>query len=176
MVTSLCFSFLFSIHSTRHIVPTRHSSLGRMLKLRAVQWNAWLTHTRPNPPSIEVRFHFCRNTMHCCRHFLFFSWKHSWSNFIPQELQTDLARQHRVQMNVVMLEARDKEERERMALTQPSRWDASEPRWQEPEQARNEPPVNIRSDSAPAHVRDPWAEAKRGSDEPQPWTPVVRRK
>ncbi|KAG8216881.1 hypothetical protein J3R82DRAFT_7149 [Butyriboletus roseoflavus] len=91
-------------------------------------------------------------------------------NLIPQELQADLDRQDRVQMNAAILETRDKEERERMArLAQPSRWQVPETRW-------NEPPADIRSDSAPAHVRDPWAEAKRGSDEPQSWTPVVRRK
>ncbi|KAH0826641.1 hypothetical protein J3R83DRAFT_5026 [Lanmaoa asiatica] len=115
-----------------------------MLKLRAVQWNAWLTHTRPNPPSIE-------------------------------ELQADLARKHRVQMNAVILEARDKEERERLA--QPSRSQVPRPHLGKgPEQMRDEPPVDIRSDATPTPVRDPWAEAKRGSDGPQSWTPVVRRK
>lgn len=81
-------------------------------------------------------------------------------------------------MNAAILEARDKEERERVArVVQPFRSQVHEPRLeQEPEQGRNEPPVDVRPDSAPTPVRDPWAEAKRGSDEPQSWNPVVRRK
>lgn len=102
-----------------------------------------------------------------------------WDPFlILQELQADLARQHRVQMNAAILEARDKEERERMAyLAQPSRLQVPGPCVEkEPEQRRKEPLANVRPDNAPAPVRDPWAEVKRGSDEPQSWTPVVRRK
>ncbi|KAF8438062.1 hypothetical protein L210DRAFT_3545355 [Boletus edulis BED1] len=119
-------------------------------KRLSVQWNAWLTHTRSDPPSIE-------------------------------ELKADLERQHRVQMNAAILEARDKEEREHMVrLAQPpgSHPPVPELRLGEaPEQTRTEPSVHTRSDSAPSStVRDPWAEVKRGSDEPQPWTPVVRRK
>ncbi|KAN0084189.1 hypothetical protein V8E55_007693 [Tylopilus felleus] len=118
-------------------------------KRLSVQWSAWLTHTRSCPPSIE-------------------------------ELQADLARQRRVQMNAAILEARDKEERERTArLAQPleSHPRVPEPRSDEaPERRRGEPPVDARSDSVPTPVRDPWAEVKRGSDEPQSWTPVVRRK
>ncbi|KAF8552098.1 hypothetical protein OG21DRAFT_197254 [Imleria badia] len=114
-----------------------------------VQWNAWLTHTRLDPPSIE-------------------------------ELETDMARQRRVQMNAAILEARDREERERMArLAQPSgsHSQISEPRLEkEPQQTRSEPPVGTRSDSVPTPVRDPWAEAKKGSDVPESWSPVVRRK
>ncbi|KAF8415312.1 hypothetical protein L210DRAFT_3586935, partial [Boletus edulis BED1] len=97
------------------------------------------------------------------------------------ELKADLERQHRVQMNAAILEARDKEEREHMVrLAQPpgSHPPVPELRLGEaPEQTRTEPSVHTRSDSAPSStVRDPWAEVKRGSDEPQPWTPVVRRK
>lgn len=95
-----------------------------------------------------------------------------------QELETDLARQRRVQMNAAILEARDREERERMGrLTQPSGTQVPEPRLEKgPERRRSEPPVDTRSDGVATPVRDPWAEAKRGSDEPQAWTPVVRRK
>ena len=98
--------------------------------------------------------------------------------FVLQELQADLGRQHRVQMNAAILEARDKEERERMArLTQPSGLQVPEPRVEKAaEQRRRKPPTETRPDSAPTLVRNPWAEAKSGSDEPQSWTPVVRRK
>lgn len=81
-------------------------------------------------------------------------------------------------MNAAILEARDKAERERMAtLAQPFHSQISGPCLEkEPEQTRSEAPVDARSDSGPSPARDPWAEAKRGSDEPQSWTPVVRRK
>ena len=163
-----------------------------ILKFRAVQWSAWLTHTRSCPPSIEVRS--------VCVGVLFIIVNFSVSCNLPpaqllflpaslhsfvvmttlQELQSDLARQRRVQMNAAILEARDKEERERTArLAQPleSHPRVPEPRSDEaPERRRGEPPVDARSDSVPTPVRDPWAEVKRGSDEPQSWTPVVRRK
>lgn len=82
-------------------------------------------------------------------------------------------------MNAAILEARDKEERERMArLAQPSNIQAPEliRTQKEPEQGRKKPLADgICSDGAPT-IRDPWAEVKRGTDEPQSWTPVVRRK
>ncbi|KAF8190301.1 hypothetical protein K438DRAFT_1831758 [Mycena galopus ATCC 62051] len=49
-------------------------------KRLAVQWSSWLTHTRPDPPTLE-------------------------------ELQADILRQERVQRNVTLLNARDREEK-----------------------------------------------------------------
>ncbi|KAF9225802.1 hypothetical protein BS17DRAFT_564777 [Gyrodon lividus] len=108
-----------------------------------VQWNAWLTHTRPDPPTIE-------------------------------ELQADLVRQQRVQMNAAILEARDEEERERTArLAQASHLQVPEtlvPELSEaPGDVRPNNPIN-------REVRDPWAEAKKGSGEPESWTPVARQR
>lgn len=66
MVIIPLFLPLLFFHSIRHLVLSRHPSLGRVLIVRAVQWNAWLTHTRLNPPSIEVRFRLRRDTVRCC--------------------------------------------------------------------------------------------------------------
>ncbi|KAK0203579.1 hypothetical protein DFS33DRAFT_1332569 [Desarmillaria ectypa] len=49
-----------------------------------VQWSAWLSHTRPDPPTI-------------------------------QELQIDLARREKVLRNAALIEARDREEHQRMS-------------------------------------------------------------
>ena len=78
-------------------------------------------------------------------------------------------------MNAAILDARDKEERERM-VARPLHSQVPEYSLEKEPQTRSEPLVDIQSDSVPIPVRDPWAEAKRGSDEPQSWTPVVRRK
>ncbi|KAI0676469.1 hypothetical protein C8Q78DRAFT_23825 [Trametes maxima] len=55
-------------------------------KRLAVQWTAWLTHTRPHPPSVE-------------------------------ELHADLERQRRVLFNAALIEARDREEKARIAAS-----------------------------------------------------------
>ena len=87
-------------------------------------------------------------------------------------------------MNAAIFEARDREEREwpgRLAQPQPSgiHPHVSKPSGEtkpEPEQAQSEPLVKTRLESGPTLSRDPWAEAKKGSDGPESWTPVVRRK
>ncbi|KAF8843815.1 hypothetical protein BDN67DRAFT_896257 [Paxillus ammoniavirescens] len=110
-----------------------------------VQWNAWLTHTRHNPPTIE-------------------------------ELQADLARQRRVEINAAILGARDKEERERTARLA----GASHLRIPETlDQACHQPseaPATMPDKPLGSQVRDPWAEVKKGPDEPQSWAPVARRR
>ncbi|KAG2036802.1 hypothetical protein BDR03DRAFT_1011365 [Suillus americanus] len=114
-----------------------------------VQWSAWLTHTRPDPPSIE-------------------------------ELQADLARQQRVKLNAAILEAKDEAEKaNRERLDAPSHHPAIETRSPSvslnvPRDQRLEPPE---SDQRPkAQIRDPWAEALKGSDEPRSWTPMARKR
>ncbi|KAF5329947.1 hypothetical protein D9611_010520 [Ephemerocybe angulata] len=52
-------------------------------KRLAIQWSAWLAHTRPNPPTVE-------------------------------ELKVDAERQVRVKYNASLIEARDREEGERL--------------------------------------------------------------
>ncbi|KIJ61620.1 hypothetical protein HYDPIDRAFT_115785 [Hydnomerulius pinastri MD-312] len=115
-----------------------------------VQWGAWLTHTRPDVPSLE-------------------------------ELQADLARQKRVQMNVAILEARDNEERERSArLSQAPHIQIPQAPATEHEQPLRQPSVATANAPqerlAAREVRDPWAEAKKGSDEPESWSPVARQR
>ena len=100
-----------------------------------------------------------------------------WDPFylILQELQADQARQHRVQMNAAILEARDKEERVRMTrVAQPYGLRGPGPHGEEP--TRKELPIEKCSDGPAAPVRDPWAEVKRGPDEPRSWTPIVHRR
>ncbi|KIL00348.1 hypothetical protein PAXRUDRAFT_271428 [Paxillus rubicundulus Ve08.2h10] len=114
-----------------------------------VQWNAWLTHTRQYPPKIE-------------------------------ELRADLARQRRVEINAAILEARDQEERERTArLVRASHLRIPESLDPEDEQACHQPseaPTTMPDKPLGSQVRDPWAEAQQGSDEPQSWAPVARRR
>jgi hypothetical protein len=59
----LTLRYLFSSHSVHRFAKNCNEAY---LKLHAVQWNAWLTHTRLDPPSIEVRFRRCRDTAHPC--------------------------------------------------------------------------------------------------------------
>ncbi|KAH7886955.1 hypothetical protein F5I97DRAFT_1927235 [Phlebopus sp. FC_14] len=104
-----------------------------------VQWNAWLTHTRRDPPTLE-------------------------------ELEADLVRQKRVQINAAMIEVRDKEERERAArIAKPSDSRTPEVTGTELTKAPPEQQKNV-------YARDPWTEAKGGSDQPESWNPVARRR
>ncbi|KAF9236653.1 hypothetical protein BU15DRAFT_49767 [Melanogaster broomeanus] len=166
----LCYGFIISACQNVPGRPKRTVQYGRSDDMWTyiasgrrlpVQWNAWLTHTRPNPPTIKVRSVLIGHG--------------------EQELQADLARQRRVQMNAAILEARDKEERDRTArLARASQLQI--PATLDPEHGQghhqpSEAPANMRPEKPLGTVvRDPWAEAKKGSDEPQSWTPVARRR
>ncbi|OAX42600.1 hypothetical protein K503DRAFT_853832 [Rhizopogon vinicolor AM-OR11-026] len=114
-----------------------------------VQWSAWLTHTRPDPPTTE-------------------------------ELQADLARQRRVKMNAAILEAKDQKERaNRARLVAPSLHSETEKEAPSASQnvSTNQKLERPESDHRPGQqTRDPWAEASKGTDEPQSWSPVAGRR
>ena len=77
---------------------------------RTVQWSAWLAHTRPHPPTIEV----CPLLS-----FFFFFLFMPGIYFSSKELQADIVRQQRVLANVALIEARDRaEEQERFRIRQ----------------------------------------------------------
>ncbi|KAL4072502.1 hypothetical protein V8B97DRAFT_376241 [Scleroderma yunnanense] len=92
-----------------------------------------------------------------------------------EELRADLLRQKRVQVNVALLEAREREERTRtFALDKPppSQITTGPDLGEAPFLVRSNQPI---SDSK---MHDPWSEAdaRKGQQEPQAWGPVVRRR
>ncbi|KAI6127552.1 hypothetical protein EDD17DRAFT_1526914 [Pisolithus thermaeus] len=111
-----------------------------------VQWSSWLTHTRRDPPTIE-------------------------------ELHADLAHRKRVQLNAARLEEKEKEERLRLASQTtsvlPHSQNADIPKPAEPLLEPKEIQSDYRSPNTEPY--DPWAAANKAPEEPQPWTPVVRR-
>lgn len=145
---------------------------------RAVQWSAWLTHTRPDPPTTEASVTPPNVIKFILNHFL----NHFYVNFfsLTQELQSDLIRQQKVKMNAAILEAKDQEERaQRERLVAPSHH--SETEGLSPSSSQNVPTNQTlgrpESDQRPeSQTRDPWAEALKGSDEPRSWTPLARRR
>lgn len=139
----------------------------------AVQWSSWLTHTRPNPPTVEVGQSFDVVEISSC-------WLILRKFIVIQELQADLARQQRVKINAAILEAKDQEERVKKArLAAPSLHSETE---RHPPSASQNAPMNQKlgrpeRDQRPEQqTRDPWAEALEGSDEPRSWTPTARRR
>ncbi|KAJ6541118.1 hypothetical protein B0H10DRAFT_2245036 [Mycena sp. CBHHK59/15] len=106
-----------------------------------VQWSSWLTHTRPDPPTLE-------------------------------ELQADLVRQERVRMNVARLEARDHEDRLRLAASM------SPPTIPPPTPPPSTPHVEAPPPSEPAFKParpksspSPFPPMSSNSAEPESWTP-----
>ncbi|KAH7922763.1 hypothetical protein BV22DRAFT_1037136 [Leucogyrophana mollusca] len=118
-----------------------------------VQWSAWLTHTRPNVPTI-------------------------------QELQADVARQQRVRMNAAILEARDQEERARVARIDaaPISPSHSSESYIESTEVRSHPSLAPEATSIPppreptSKAPDPWSKNRTASDEPEAWAPRARRR
>ncbi|KAJ1311699.1 hypothetical protein OPQ81_010172 [Rhizoctonia solani] len=102
---------------------TQNANRARQL---SVQWTSWLSHTRPDPPTI-------------------------------QELQADLLRRQRLQHNIQMIEARDREERERQMVAA---------------QAESQP-LRVTGE-----VEDPWERAKKEAppEEPTSWQPQIARR
>lgn len=110
-----------------------------------VQWTSWLSHTRPDPPTL-------------------------------QELQADILRRQRLQQNVWAIEAREREERERLAVQQ-----SENLRLTQPEQAQvslREPSPNLPPREQPKSVEDPWEKARREAppDQPTAWQPTAARR
>ncbi|CEL57466.1 hypothetical protein RSOLAG1IB_02206 [Rhizoctonia solani AG-1 IB] len=135
------------------IRPTRRVEYGRIshdvaqnanrARQLSVQWTSWLSHTRPDPPSM-------------------------------QELQADLLRRQRLQHNVRMIEARDREERERQTLavqTEPQHLRIAEESVESSTQ-------NSNGQERPKNVEDPWEKAKKEAppEKPTSWQPQIARR
>ncbi|EGN92908.1 hypothetical protein SERLA73DRAFT_190524 [Serpula lacrymans var. lacrymans S7.3] len=144
-----------------------------------VQWSTWLTHTRPNPPTIEVRLGFDDECTCLDASGL-------------EELHFDLARQQRVVLNAAILEAKDRDERARTAIgpedppTLPHLED-SRSRTEIPEGlGRLDPvsqePTRVNPPRAPGNAKEHMKGTEgvsrprhhATSDEPQPWVPKSR--
>lgn len=116
-----------------------------------VQWSAWLTHTRPDPPSIEeLHVDIARQERVKVN-----------AAILEAKDQAEIAIANR----------------ERVAA--PSHHSQIET--QSPSATQNVPVDQrlepLESDQRPkAQTRDPWAEALKGSDEPRSWTPITRRR
>ncbi|KAG1745327.1 hypothetical protein EDB19DRAFT_485896 [Suillus lakei] len=111
-----------------------------------VQWSAWLTHTRPDPPTLEE---------------------------LQADLSTSTTGQVERSHSGSKDEA---ERANREQVTAPSHHsvETQSPSVSRnvPRDQRLEP---LESDQRPkAQSRDPWAEALKGSDEPRSWMPVTR--
>ncbi|KAH7345248.1 hypothetical protein B0J17DRAFT_763941 [Rhizoctonia solani] len=124
---------------------TQNANRARQL---SVQWSSWLSYTRPDPPTFQRDY--------------------------SQELQADLLRRQRLQQNVRMIEARDREERERQMITAQA----------EPQPLRvsggdtQDRPQNPVGGGRPKGVEDPWEKAKKEAppEEPTSWQPQVTRR
>ncbi|GAB1519362.1 hypothetical protein RhiTH_002428 [Rhizoctonia solani] len=121
---------------------------------RTVQWTSWLSHTRPDPPTIQ------RDSLDREAH--------------AQELQADLLRRQRLQQNVRMIEARDREERERQMISA-----QAEPRPLRVTQGDvRSDPQSSNQQERPKNVEDPWEKAKKEAppEEPTSWQPQTARR
>ncbi|QRV76050.1 transport protein [Ceratobasidium sp. AG-Ba] len=119
--------------------------LGTFDVLAPVQWTSWLSHTRPDPPTL-------------------------------QELEADILRRQRLQDNVRAIEAREREERERLAVEQSEALKLGQP--QQAQVAVREPPQNLPPRGEPKAVEDPWAKARREAppEQPSSWQPTAVRR
>ncbi|CAE6524111.1 unnamed protein product [Rhizoctonia solani] len=124
-------------NATSHDV-TQNANRARQL---SVQWTSWLSHTRPDPPTI-------------------------------QELQADVLRRQRLQHNVRMIEARDREERERQMISA-----QAEPQPLRVTSTQHSPPSSAGQEQ-PKKVEDPWEKAKKEAppEEPTSWQPQIARR
>ncbi|KAF8680064.1 hypothetical protein RHS04_04672 [Rhizoctonia solani] len=91
-----------------------------------------------------------------------------------QELQADLLRRQRLQQNVRMIEARDREERERQMISA-----QAEPRPLPVTQGDvRSDPQSSNQQERPKNVEDPWEKAKKEAppEEPTSWQPQTARR
>ncbi|KAL0959964.1 hypothetical protein HGRIS_011628 [Hohenbuehelia grisea] len=114
-------------------------------KRLAIQWSAWLSHTRVHPPTVN-------------------------------ELEADAARQQRVQFNAAMIEAKEREERQKASLIE-----AGSP-FPKPEYTPDTPRVSEPPAGAPNDTRSPPEGTKSEPPSPfdqvqppeiQSWTPAA---
>ncbi|KAI9067016.1 hypothetical protein FKP32DRAFT_1621225 [Trametes sanguinea] len=129
-------------------------------KRLAIQWSAWLTHTRKHPPTIEA----------CHR-----------------ELHADLERQRRVLFNAAMIEAREREEAARIAASeqqntphiqapavQDDHTPASTASQAPSHQAHLEHEKHIPASGPASDAEVPARTAEAPTQEPSPWKPPPR--
>lgn len=114
-----------------------------------VQWSAWLTHTRPDPPSIEeLQADLARQQR------------------VKLNAAILEARDEAERANIERLEEPSYHSETEIQSPSVSRNVIRDQRLKLSE-----------SDQLPkAQTRDPWAEALKGSDEPRSWTPVTRKR
>lgn len=112
----------------------------------------------------------------------------TFANLFYQELETDLARQARVQYNAALLAERDRENAAQLSAPTTTtvysdRMPAQARSTNGPEGTASEPtsapdhrsePLKGKSSEPSAH--DPWAAAKQAKDEPKAWRPAVGRR
>ncbi|KIK47022.1 hypothetical protein CY34DRAFT_799871 [Suillus luteus UH-Slu-Lm8-n1] len=114
-----------------------------------VQWSAWLTHTRPDPPSIEeLQADLTRQ-------------RRVKLNAAILEAKDEAERAHREKLEAPSHHSQIE--------TQPSSVSRNVPR----DRGLELPELD---QGSKVQTRDPWAEALKGSDEPRSWTPVARRR
>jgi NADH dehydrogenase [ubiquinone] 1 alpha subcomplex assembly factor 2 len=115
-----------------------------------VQWSAWLTHTRPDPPSIEeLQADLARQ-------------QRVKLNAAILEARDEAERANGDRLHAPSHDA----EINTQSPSVPRNVSRSDQKLEPPE-----------SDQRPkAQTRDPWAEALKGSDEPRSWTPMARKR
>ncbi|CAE6430726.1 unnamed protein product [Rhizoctonia solani] len=134
------------VRTTRRVEynVTSHDAAQNVNRARqlSVQWASWLSHTRPDPPTI-------------------------------QELQADLLRRQRLQHNVRMIEARDREERERQMITA-----QAEPQPLRVAGGGTQHAQNPAGQGEQKDTEDPWEKAKKEAppEEPTAWQPQTARR
>ncbi|KAG1753641.1 uncharacterized protein EDB91DRAFT_409925 [Suillus paluster] len=115
-----------------------------------VQWSAWLTHTRPIPPTIEeLQADLARQQRVKIN-----------AAILEAKYQTESADRGRVAVppsHNSEIEAQSPSASQNVPMDQKL----------EPQESDQRPK---------SQTRDPWAEASKGSDEPRSWTPVSRRR
>ncbi|KAG6811850.1 hypothetical protein H0H92_005583, partial [Tricholoma furcatifolium] len=111
-----------------------------LIRGTAVQWSAWLSHTRQYPPTLE-------------------------------ELQLDAAKQQRVQLNVALIEAREREEKAEMLRIQQQHDQQMLKASIEPQKEVTQQPQD-----APAETKSSLPKMGTGADsyEPEAWSPRIR--
>ncbi len=149
-----------------------------------VQWVSWLSHTRPDPPTFEVRRHVSKSG------YIIFT------TLLPfQELRADLERRRRVLHNVAVLEARDQEERARISAASAPSVTENPPQsiehiqmgkvdeGKQPVEAPEPPPHSSRPTDIPRHFSRPSPNSelppieKDRDWQPQAWMPQgIRRR
>ena len=129
-----------------------------------VQWKSWLSHTRALPPTLEA---CCLYSRRCVGRA---------ADERLKELKLDYMRQEQLRVKVAAIEARDREERLRLAAEQKSiPRPISQPRTLKPEEPPSAPPGtnegSVRTPRRPCFVpKNP------DNYEPESWIPKSARR